>query len=857
MTSTAVGGQPGQVTGTSPRIDLEARRAVVRSATLTRNGIDLVEVLSNHRGTAGHVSGAPQQRTLLVHLIHAPIPADLRADRVRILGGVRPDPRINPVRVGWAHPADEILGVPDAALPAGVRPADRTLLTSALAPERRERVLVVRTSSSGDWSTYVLALLGPGGEGYPADFDEPLCREPFSFTVDCPNPLDCGCRSDCPPVPGTTPLLDYLARDYPALRTRLLDRFAELVPSWRDTNPADPAVTLLELFAYLGDRLTLWQDAVAAEAYLPTARRRSSVRRHARLLDYRVHEGCAARTWLTFDVPAGPAVTIPVRTPVAALPPRARATTVSEALAAGGTVFETMTAARLTTARNAIALHAWGDVDACLPAGATSAFLAHPAAQDPELAAGDVVVLAPVDEDETSVTGDEARRQAVRLVADPVSREDPYAPQDEGGRPFRVLEIRWGSADALRYPLPVSRPRGDGTAGVAARALANAVLAEHAGTLPPAPLEPSQVPQEGRYEPVLPVGGIAWAEEVVDETSAASAVRVDPRRARAQVRLDDDARTWRAVPDLLASGRLDAHVVAEPEESRQVRLRFGDGVSGRRPAAGDTPSAQVRLGGGAAGNVGPDVLTAVLATPTAPAPAVTVTNPVPATGGQEPEALEAAREHAPHAFRTPLRAVTSADHAATANGVPGVQRAVARRRWTGSWYAQEVTLDVVGARAGDDAVAEKVRNLLEARRMTGVDVEVAPPVSVPLEIVVGVCVADGYLRADVRAALLRVMSPRVLPDGRRGFFHPDNFTFGEPLFVSDLVAAVMAVPGVTWVDVEDSDSSGLRFRRLGRPGADAVARGRIDARPREVLRADSDPSLPENGRFDMVLRGGS
>ena len=67
----------------------------------------------------------------------------------------------------------------------------------------------------------------------------------------------------------------------------------------------------------------------------------------------------------------------------------------------------------------------------------------------------------------------------------------------------------------------------------------------------------------------------------------------------------------------------------------------------------------------------------------------------------------------------------------------------------------------------------------------------------------------------------------------------------------------MAVPGVAWVDVDDAKHSGLRFRRFGRPPAARWRPGRIDAAAREVLRADSDPSNPENGRVGLILRGGT
>ncbi|HET8951879.1 MAG TPA: putative baseplate assembly protein [Solirubrobacteraceae bacterium] len=831
-------------------IDLEARRRAVRSAGTTLDGIAFVEVLSNRPGTPGHVAGAPRMRTLLVHLLRGPVPAGLDASRVHVLGGVRPDPRLNPVRVEWAYPADAVAG--GSSLP-GVSAADRALVGGAVDAARRAGVLVARTSSSGDWSTYVLALRDAAGTGVPDGFDEPLSSEPFRFTVDCPSDLDCRVEDECPPPPVSSPLVDYLARDYAGLRTRLLDRLAALVPGWSDLNSADPLVTVAEAFAYMGDRLTLWQDAVAAEAYLTTARRRTSVRRHARLLDYRMHDGCAARVWLVFDVDAD--IRLEARTPVATEEPGMEPdVTVREAIEGGAAVFETIAAADLRMDRNALALHAWGDDDACLPAGATSAYVRHPAGADPGLAAGDVLVLAPAEDpepggaEELELDGSEARRHAVRLDRGPVVREDALAAG------MRVLELHWAAEDALAVPLPISRRAADGSAATNAAAFANVVLAEHAATLEEQPLEPPQVPTTGRYRPRLPVAGVAWVDEIVEAGSAAAALRPDPRRARAQVTLDDDARIWETQADLLSSGRLDAHMVAEVEDSGLARLRFGDGIAGRRQTAGKTPKARIRVGGGPDGNLGAGVLTVCLGSPGG---VRGVVNPLPAEGGTAPEELEAVRELAPHAFRTQLRAVTSADHAAVAMENPGVQRAVARRRWTGSWYAQEVTLDLVAAEAGSSDVQDAVHAVLDVRRLAGVDVELAPPVFVPLEIVLGVCVADGYARADVARQLTEVLSAGVLPDGRLGFFHPDRFTFGQSLFLSDLVRAVMAVPGVAWVDVEDSDVTGLRFRRFGRPAAGEVQRGRIDVGAREVLRADSDPGNPENGRVEVRLRGGA
>src|SRR5262249_22581642 len=144
-----------------------------------------------------------------------------------------------------------------------------------------------------------------------------------------------------------------------ALRRLMLDRLSLLAPDWRERSPADLGVVLAELLAYVGDRLSYRQDAIATEAYLGTARSRISVRRHARPVDYRVHEGCSAGVWVQIgfavadpdsgDLPTGSGdvplpVGPPILTRVTGLPPRLvpggpehRA-----ALATGAAVFETV-----------------------------------------------------------------------------------------------------------------------------------------------------------------------------------------------------------------------------------------------------------------------------------------------------------------------------------------------------------------------------------------------------------------------------------------------------------------------------------------------------------------------------------
>jgi hypothetical protein len=137
--------------------------------------------------------------------------------------------------------------------------------------------------------------------------------------------------------------------------------------------------------------------------------------------------------------------------------------------------------------------------------------------------------------------------------------------------------------------------------------------------------------------------------------------------------------------------------------------------------------------------------------------------------------------------------------------------------------------------------------------MAGIDVELERPVYVALELVLGGCVKPGYLRADVEASLRQVFGSGVRADGQRGFFHPDRFTFGDPLRLSNVIAAAMSVDGLAWVELK-------RFARADatpRQAEAALEAGELTMAARELLRCDSDPSNPEAGHIEFALGGGS
>ena len=460
------------------------RRALVRASARPLDGIDFVEVIDSE---ADGVDGVPRQQLLAIRFLKA-VPAGLAASHAAISGGVR----ITGIRVLWAFPLAEFT----ADEPPSVSEAERSFLAGWRTEDLdRDRFWIVRTDAAGDHSPYRLTLEEPS-PGAPV-LDPRLSSVTIYFKVECVADLDCKSDRPCPEPELTEPSLSYLAKDYASFRRLMLDRLAQVTPEWTERNPADLGVTLVELLAYVGDRLSYAQDAAATEAYLGTARQRISVRRHARLVDYSLREGSNARTWVHFDVTAPidlpgpdpdrgvPGVRLSTRFEaaqgVAAQPPEALAL----AEAQGAAVFETLAPARLEPAFGELRFYTWGDQECCLPVGATEATLLW--REDPEDEASEPLPGALVDRLRGSFllfeevlgpgTGSEAdadpgHRHVVRVVR-ATRRDDPL-------NDVPVVEIAWHPDDALPFPLCISaRSERDERLDPVSVARGNLVPADH------------------------------------------------------------------------------------------------------------------------------------------------------------------------------------------------------------------------------------------------------------------------------------------------------------------------------------------------------------------------------------------
>ncbi|GAB3417869.1 baseplate J/gp47 family protein [Flindersiella endophytica] len=338
---------------------------------------------------------------------------------------------------------------------------------------------------------------------------------------------------------------------------------------------------------------------------------------------------------------------------------------------------------------------------------------------------------------------------------------------------------------------------------------------------------------------------------------AAVALRQDPRDAlpavhvKAYDAIGELAGTWLPRRDLLSAGPRDRWFVGELDDDGRLALRFGDGEHGSKPPPGGELKVRYRVGNGTAGNLGADAINHLVLCCGAMDDGVTeVRNPLPATGGTEPEPLDQVRQLAPLSPRRQrLRAVTAADYAELAGRVSGVQRAAAEIRWSGVGQEVHVAIDPLGAGAPDAMLLAKVARFLDAYRRIGHDLIVEPATLVPIDLELLACVASGFQEGHVRAALRRVLGNRRLADGRLGFFHPDALTFGEPVRVSRLVSVAAAVPGVVSVQV-------TKLRRLFSPEAGELEEGLLRIGGLEVAQLDNDPDRPEAGRLTINLGGG-
>ncbi len=761
--------------------------------------------------------------------------------------------------------------------------------------------LALEMEEPGGFEPFLLTLTHLDGSGDPiasadSQIDPFLGGVLFDFKQGCPTGFDCERETDCCEETDIDVPIDYLARDFDSFRRALLDFAAQRYPDWKEPIAADMGVMLIEIMAYLGDEFSYLQDRYDAETRLGSATQRASLEALARLVDYRPDRGSAAHGEVV--ITADGDGTVP-----------ANATLWADAMESTPIPFTIDRDLWVDAAWNALAVHqADPEVD-CLPCRSTELLVVAPEdmldhlppdASSPsedasieDFLAGRRIMLTsdPEIDREAPTQGWPVTLTGGETFTDPLLNQV-------------VLRLRWDASEATAFDLPfdglsVAFNVASVTAG--RKATEYCLVGEDADfntMIAPLPLlagpkllsVPSAIEREGPLQSdesrakvvrfglsATQGGSLRFDARGLPNISVTELQPKNPFPDPSPVEIDKfmlefEPATgdpgWTYLDDLLDADLNTAAFSVEPGMWKTVKthrlptsqfafgdyaaddgwsLVFGYGEFGRPPADGSVMQIDYFTDPGPAANVPSFAIG--LSTHTMPAdpqlaPLVkAATNWIAFTNGSPAESNASIRLNAPEHWRaTPQRAVQAEDYSAIIERFDWVQQAYSTTRWTGSWHTDFVAADPQGSIALSEDQSRRLRERIECIRLATRDARPVPADYLDIDISVSICIATGYYRGDVLEEVREALEPP-------GFFAPDNFVFGEPLYRSALEAAVQQVKGVAHVD-------GIQIRVLGRD-ADwrDFSEAALSAEPGQIIRLQNDPDRSTLGLLEIAAMG--
>lgn len=764
-------------------------------------------------------------------------------------------------------------------------------------------VLVIDVEEPGGFQYYRLILTD---DHVPSRIDPFFNETVFSFKQGCPGDFDCKPRHDCPIEALVDWPIDYLTRDFESFRNALMEFSAQRYPDWQERIPADVGSMLAELMAALGDEFSYIQDSYSRESYLETLSQRGSLAAFARLVDYQLDTGLSASTWLHLTVDTG-GVLVPAGARVWA-DPEGEAPIAFEA-GTGLRSYRDIPAEGLS--QEAYWLHAlWNDMPAhvpdasepCLAVGARELWIlgepliaaALPGTPDPEAVErfwiGRTLLIETRPEDR-----DAPVRRALVEIDEAVDVALDQLQTDGLGNPQTVTRIHWRAEDALPFELDLTATH---ISANLVPATAGLTVIDHVAvdsSLPGHPDLPTTVERAGPLNAQVgaraiihrhtlqqsedlgvgwlfahmppPLGAFPIPEILVEEVQPdggplADFIAGDVWHFQREIlRADDLDRvfmvepgSWRDVISFDRQGRRIVHRDYAADAGQTVR--FGDGTFGRRPSDDTIFRVTHRTGPGRQANVAADSITFLTppadapegAPPAALAGITAVRNPLAVNGGRDPEDLERARRVMPEAFRALVwRAVLDEDFEEIAERLEWVQQAGAVTRWTGSWLTTFVTPDPLGSFTLSNERRAELEGLMNCVRQAGHEVLVNDPVFLDIDLDIAICIEPGAYFGQVQERVVRALVGPAPYGAQTPFFHPDNFTFGDPLYRAELEAAVHEVPGVLAVE-------GIKLRLRGQRDFAPFNEPKVDVASNRILRLRNDPRQPSQGSLFVRLR---
>jgi uncharacterized phage protein gp47/JayE len=279
---------------------------------------------------------------------------------------------------------------------------------------------------------------------------------------------------------------------------------------------------------------------------------------------------------------------------------------------------------------------------------------------------------------------------------------------------------------------------------------------------------------------------------------------------------------WSEVPSLYNQPSTAAVYRVMNNSDQSATVVFGDGVEGATlPTGQNNIQASYRIGLGSGGNLAAGALTTLIDRPLG---VNGVTNPSPATGGQDPQSIDDIRTDAPQSVLTLGRAVSVTDYTNFAANYPGISQALAV--WVPGSQGHGILVTVAGINGAAILPTDATYlNLAASFANVGnpsVPVSITSYVETLFSFTATVMYANPYdatAVAAVKALILQALQQAF------GFAAR---SFGQPVTMDAVTAVIQGVPGVIATNVGtlvrgDSSTAGDLANMLGPTNPTALA----------------------------------
>jgi len=254
-----------------------------------------------------------------------------------------------------------------------------------------------------------------------------------------------------------------------------------------------------------------------------------------------------------------------------------------------------------------------------------------------------------------------------------------------------------------------------------------------------------------------------------------------------------DRTRWDEKPYLWGSSADDRTFVVRIDNEANACVVFGDGVRGQRlPTGQENIRATYRSGIGAGGEVAADSLTLLKKRPLG---ILEVNNPKDASGSEDPETLDKARQNAPVKVMTLDRIVSLRDFEDFARAFAGIGKAKASVRFDGDTEFAHLTIasSSGGVVYKEDDLFKNLKNAVEAARDPLKKVEIASFEPHYFSLKALVAIDPAYLWDDVKEEITNA----ILSE-----FSFEKRDFDQPVTAAEIIEVIHRTAAVQYVDLE-------------------------------------------------------